>query len=254
MTTSAAIVIRDIRLVNIGLEDALNAIDAALVSRVPVKIAFVNADCINIAAHNMLYREHIKAMDWVFIDGVGMKIAGKILQQPVHANVNGTDLFPLLCEDFAKKHISIYLLGAKPGVAEAAAHWAQTHYPGLRVAGHHDGYFGTEQTPEVLAAIRASQADVLLVAMGVPRQEAWIHQHQPATGVTVALGVGGLFDFYSGNIPRAPQWMRDLGFEWSWRLWQEPGRLWRRYLLGNWSFLARIATDRLLQHFRSQRT
>jgi N-acetylglucosaminyldiphosphoundecaprenol N-acetyl-beta-D-mannosaminyltransferase len=84
--------------------------------------------------------------------------------------------------------------------------------------------------------------------MGAPRQENWINQNAAACGATVTLGVGGLFDYYSGNIPRAPYWMRRLGLEWMFRLIQEPGRLWKRYLLGNWIFIARVTTDRLRQH------
>ncbi|MEI6414577.1 MAG: WecB/TagA/CpsF family glycosyltransferase [Pseudomonadota bacterium] len=91
--------------------------------------------------------------------------------------------------------------------------------------------------------MRDAETDVLLVALGAPRQEAWIQQHMEATGATLVMAVGGLFDFYSGRIPRAPLWMRRLGLEWVFRLLQEPGRLWRRYLLGNLVFLFRIARD-----------
>lgn len=250
----AAIDIRGIRLVNLASEDAENAIDAALIARTPVQIAFVNADCVNLAARDRQYRETLASMDWVFTDGIGMKIAGKMLGQPVRENVNGTDLFPRLCAQFARSGHRVFLLGAKPGVAAQVALWAEATYPGLLIAGTQDGYFAETETERILATIRQSGADVLFVAMGAPRQEKWIHQHAGQSGATVTLGVGGLFDYYSGNIPRAPLWMRRLGLEWAFRLLQEPGRLWKRYLLGNWTFMARVTGDRLRQSLKGNRT
>ena len=241
----AAIHVRGIRLTNVGMEDALNAIDAALASGNPARIAFVNADCVNLAARDEGYRDSLEAMDWIFVDGIGMRLAGWILEQNIRDNVNGTDLFPKLCAELAMRGRSLFLLGAKPGVAAAAADWARAHYPGLRIAGAEDGYFPESASPEVARRIRQARPDVLLVAMGAPRQEHWIARHAAAAGATVTLGVGGLFDYYSGNIPRAPGWMRRAGLEWVFRLIQEPGRLWKRYLVGNFSFLLRIAGDRV---------
>ena len=241
----AGIEIRGLRLLNLALDDAVTAIESAVLAGTPTRVAFVNADCVNIAARDTTYRDRLAAMDWVLVDGIGMRIAGRMLKQPVRDNVNGTDLFPRLCAALAVHGRSIYLLGGRPGVAEAAASWAKKHHPALRIAGSHDGYFTANQTDQVIQDIRRSQADVLLVAMGVPLQEAWIDRHATSAGATVTIGVGGLFDYYSGRIPRAPAWMRRCGLEWVFRLIQEPGRLWRRYLVGNLVFLARIGRDRL---------
>jgi N-acetylglucosaminyldiphosphoundecaprenol N-acetyl-beta-D-mannosaminyltransferase len=239
----AGIEIRGLRLLNLALEDAVAAIESAVLGGSKTRVAFVNADCVNIAANDKTYRDRLAAMDWVFVDGIGMRIAGRLLNQPVRDNVNGTDLFPRLCEALARHGRSLYLLGGRPGVAEAAADWARTRFPGLQIAGSRDGYFGADDTDAVVAEIQKTRPDVLLVAMGVPVQEAWMAHHAAATGATVTLGVGGLFDYYSGRIPRAPLWMRRLGLEWIFRLLQEPGRLWRRYLIGNVVFLARIGRD-----------
>jgi len=114
----------------------------------------------------------------------------------------------------------------------------------LSVRGHRDGYFTPEELPSVLEAIRDSGAAVLLVAFGVPKQESWIRDHLKETGAKVAIGVGGLLDFYSGRIPRAPEWMREMGMEWLYRFWQEPRRMWRRYFIGNVVFLTRVFRDR----------
>ena len=107
------------------------------------------------------------------------------------------------------------------------------------------GYFDVGEDETILDKIQQSNADLVLVAFGAPKQDLWIHKHLPGTGVKVAIGVGGLFDFYSGRLPRAPQWMRELGMEWAFRLIQEPGRMWKRYLVGNFVFLGRTLAWKL---------
>jgi N-acetylglucosaminyldiphosphoundecaprenol N-acetyl-beta-D-mannosaminyltransferase len=233
-----------IRLLNIGMGELVDAILAAVHARTPTRVAFVNPDCVNIAARDPQYRALLAGFHWVCPDGIGMKIAGRILQRPIRQNLNGTDLFPRLCAALAASGQSLYLLGARPGVAAAVARWARQHYPGLRIAGHCSGYYRPESEAEVVAAIRRSKADVLLVAMGVPRQEMWLKRHLAASGAVVGIGVGGLFDFYAGRIPRAPLWLREIGGEWIWRLAQEPRRMWRRYLVGNFVFLWRVLRER----------
>lgn len=240
---SAYLNIHEVPLVNLSMDDSITAIELALEQNIMTRISFVNADCINIAAHDCSYFETLKQSDWVFIDGIGMRLAGKMLKQPVRDNVNGTDLFPLLCASLEASGKRLFLLGAKPGVVDDVANWVRTHYPRLQIAGTHHGYFSAEEESEIIAQIKESQTDVLLTAMGVPLQEKWLAHHMTETGVTVAMGVGGLFDFYSGRIPRAPLWMRKAGLEWFFRFMQEPGRLWRRYFIGNGMFLCRIAAD-----------
>jgi len=232
--------IQDIPLVNIALDEAVDAIECALSAGRYTAIAFANADCANIAAVDEEYRADLATMDWIFVDGIGMRMAGKMQKTPVRDNVNGTDLFPALCASLARTGKRIFLLGGQPGVAEAAAAWAEARFPGLQIAGTQHGYFSHDENTQVLHTIRNARTDVLLVGFGAPRQEAWINRFAGFTGTTVAMGVGGLFDYYSGRIPRAPMWMRKTGLEWLFRLIQEPGRLWKRYLVGNVVFLARV--------------
>ncbi|MEM7247405.1 MAG: WecB/TagA/CpsF family glycosyltransferase [Acidobacteriota bacterium] len=207
-------------------------------------VVFINAHCANVAAHDASYRGACDAAEWVFADGSGMKIGARLAGEVLADNVNGTDLFPELCTELSQRGCSIYLLGARPEVVQGVVEYVEREHPGLVIAGHRDGYFTDEEEGQVVAGIAESGADVLLVAMGVPRQELWLHEHLPATGAKLGLAVGGLFDFYSGRLPRAPLFLRDLGLEWTYRLLQEPGRLWRRYLIGNVSFLWRsLRTD-----------
>jgi len=240
----AALHIAGIRLLNLGMDELVAAIDAAVASGTRTQIAFVNPACVNIAAADPLYRATLAHADWVCPDGIGMMIAGRILGRPIRQNLNGTDLFPRLCATAAHHGHRIYLLGARPGVAEAVSRWARGRFPTLRIAGTRSGYFDAANTDEVVAEIRDSGADILLVAMGVPHQDLWLRHNLKRTGATVGIGVGGVFDFYSGRIPRAPLWLREIGGEWVWRLLQEPHRMWRRYLVGNAVFIWRIVRER----------
>jgi N-acetylglucosaminyldiphosphoundecaprenol N-acetyl-beta-D-mannosaminyltransferase len=235
---------------NLTMPEAISAIQGLLASGEGAGIAFVNADCINIAADDKAYLRALTGMDRIFMDGIGMRIAGRLLGSRVRGNVNGTDLFPELCESLAFSGKRLFLFGAKPGRAEQAACWARKSYPGLRIAGALDGYRDSARPAETLSTIRDSRPDVVLVALGAPLQEKWIQQHRADFGNCILIGVGGLFDYYSGNIPRAPRWMRQTGLEWVFRLMQEPGRLWRRYLLGNAVFLGRVLHERIFRDIR----
>jgi len=223
--------------------DTILAMTGAVQSR---QICFVNAHCSNVASGDAIYLATLRESAFVFADGIGVKLGCKILNQRVRDNINGTDLFPLLCAAMAPLGKRLYLLGAKPDVAEGVAEWVRSHHPGVVIAGTQHGYFSKEDEPGVIAAIREAHPDVLCVALGVPHQDVWIHDHLHNLGAKVAMGVGGLFDFYSGRIPRAPRWMRRSGLEWIYRLVQEPRRMWRRYLVGNVTFFARIFRQKLI--------
>lgn len=225
---------------NITMDEALEYILSASQGARARQVCFVNTDCVNKAQGDEAYAALLKVSDAVLADGIGIRIAGKILRQEIRQNVNGTDLFPLLCGRLKGSDTGMYLLGGRPGVAEMVRDWVAQNYPGTRVNGLHHGYFSQEELPNLLDDIRNSGAQILFVAFGSPKQDMWIAENLSETGAKVAMGVGGLFDFYSGNIPRAPQWMRELSLEWVFRLMQEPSRMWKRYLLGNAVFLARI--------------
>jgi N-acetylglucosaminyldiphosphoundecaprenol N-acetyl-beta-D-mannosaminyltransferase len=234
----------DIPIRNVSMERALeiifDAIDTYTPKRGAYEMHFVNAHCINVAAKQSSYLEILKNAKAVFADGSGIRKAGEMLGTPIVDNVNGTDLFPLICERCLALDKQLYLLGSAPGIAEKTAAWATGHVGGDIIAGFHDGFFSDLEAPMVIEQINATKPDILLVAMGVPRQELWLHTYLPYLNVPVCLGVGGLFDFYSGNIPRAPRWMRKVGIEWVWRLLMEPKRMWKRYIIGNVEFLLRI--------------
>jgi N-acetylglucosaminyldiphosphoundecaprenol N-acetyl-beta-D-mannosaminyltransferase len=249
-------VILGIPLHTVSLEDAILAIMERLDAAHPSHVCFVNAHCANLAYRDPEYLRVLQTAALSFPDGVGLRLAGRLLGRPILHNVNGTDLFPLLCAAFEESNAGVFLFGGLPGVPEAVREWLSCHYPRARVCGWRHGYFSSEEEPLIVRQIADSGARLVLVALGAPLQDLWISRHLPALGVKVAMGVGGLFDFYSGRLPRAPLWLRNHGGEWAYRLHQEPLRLWKRYMIGNPFFLARVLRERfygLGQNFDAQR-
>lgn len=234
-----------VRIDNLTMTEASAQIIGLTQADEPSQVCFVNADCVNIAFADEHYRTTLSEAQLVLADGIGVRVAGAILNQNVRENVNGTDMLPYLCAAAEQAKVSIYLLGGRPGVAEDAGAWIAERYPRLVISGSHHGYFAEEEQPQIAERIRLSGAGILLAALGAPRQDKWIAAHKKQLGAKVSIGVGGLLDFYSGRIPRAPAWVRELGMEWFYRFWQEPRRMWRRYFLGNAVFLYRVARERL---------
>jgi N-acetylglucosaminyldiphosphoundecaprenol N-acetyl-beta-D-mannosaminyltransferase len=184
--------------------------------------------------------------DLVTPDGMGVVWAAKVLGLPLWERVSGIDLMQHVCELAAAKGYSIYLLGAAPGVAEAAARELGSRHPGLTVAGTGHGYFSAEEEPEVVARVAQAKPDVLFVAMGIPKQEKWIRRHLAELGVSVAIGVGGSFDVISGRVRRAPRWMRSAGLEWLYRTAREPKRIPRLLAIPRlvWMALRQVVASR----------
>lgn len=231
-----------ITFLNIWIKEALDLIESLLKGSSPTPIYIVNADCLNKIFSDKEYLDILHQADYIFADGSGIKLGCKIMGNTVVDNVNGTDLFPLLCERASQRHFTLYLLGAKPGLAAKTQQNMVNRYPGLKIVGTHHGYFkhNSEEEQAVIKAINDSLADILLVAFGVPAQEKWIHTNRHKLSPKVLIGVGGLFDFYSGHIPRAPLWLRKIGLEWIYRFYQEPRRRFKRYFLGNPLFIYRV--------------
>jgi exopolysaccharide biosynthesis WecB/TagA/CpsF family protein len=151
-------------------------------------------------------------------------------------NLNGTDLIPGLLKQVTKP-LKVGLIGARPDVAEQALKGFSKLCPQHKFRLYADGFFKSEDENTILSNLAADRPDVLLVAMGVPRQELWIANRITAEHCTVPVAVGALFDLFTGAVPRAPDWMIKTRTEWVYRLWREPKRLWRRYIIGNPKFI-----------------
>jgi N-acetylglucosaminyldiphosphoundecaprenol N-acetyl-beta-D-mannosaminyltransferase len=226
---------------NVAMADALNLIKNSIHKKEKRKIYFVNADCFNKIFKDRNYYSILKRGHYIFGDGSGAKLGGKLTNQRIIDNVNGTDMLPLLAKMCAENRYSLFLLGAKEGVAKKASENLVNDNPDLKIAGTHHGFFDKKsESSKIVEIINGVKADVLLVAFGAPYQEMWIDEFCDALNVTVMIGVGGLFDFFSGSIPRAPRWMRVSGIEWIYRLMQEPKRMWKRYIIGNPQFVFRV--------------
>lgn len=212
---------------------------------VPSLVAYANAHTLNLASTDPAYKQVLLRAPIVLNDGSGIAIAARMNGDRFPANLNGSDFNPLILGLAAERSWPVYFLGARQGVAERAAQAMKARYPALQVAGCRDGYWAPHQHGSVAAAIRAAGASVVMAALGNPLQEKWLDAHLPATGARIGVGVGAFFDFAAGEVPRAPAWMNRAGIEWVFRLAQEPRRLWRRYVVGNPVFLARVLWARL---------
>jgi exopolysaccharide biosynthesis WecB/TagA/CpsF family protein len=230
---------------NAPMAQALDWLCVRLARGERTHVAFLNAHCVNVAAAQADYRAVLEATDVILPDGSGISLAARLQGERLIANLNGTDLVPQLCARLSDSGQSIYLLGGKPGVAQTVAEALRRSFPELRIAGTQHGYFRPDDEDDVIAAINASGADVVLAAMGVPLQETWLHRVGVRLTATMRIGVGGCFDFISGSIPRAPVALRRMGLEWIYRLYQEPLRMWQRYIVGNPAFVFRAAVDAL---------
>ncbi|MEO9461357.1 MAG: WecB/TagA/CpsF family glycosyltransferase [Marinomonas sp.] len=230
-------------LVQAGRDEIARHIVALSQSETKTSINFINAHCINVSRKDKEYCAALYSSDLLLPDGVGIEIAAKMQGQELADNLNGTDLFPDLCAYAQERSASIFLLGGNPGVAEDAGEWAQAQYEGLKISGTHSGYFDKAEEEALIAQINASRSSLLLVGLGVPLQEKWIERNRDRLDVPVAMGVGGLFDYYAGRIPRAPAVVRRFKSEWVWRLAMEPRRMAKRYLWGNAAFLSYAALE-----------
>ena len=231
----------DVGFLSISMAEALSLIRGVISEDGKESVSFINADCLNISSKDEEYRTILNSQSIVLPDGAGINIGCRLIGERLEANLNGTDLLPELCEVAVEDEITLYLLGAAPGVAARMRDNLMMTYPGLDVVGEHHGYFDhNEGSDAVIAEINACKPNIVLVAFGAPRQEKWIYHHRDKIDSNILVGVGGLFDFYSGDKNRAPLWMRKCGLEWTYRLYLEPGRLWRRYIIGNPLFVYRI--------------
>jgi len=218
-------------------------------ARARATVLHVNVHAINLAGRHPWFARILQDADLVFCDGHGVMLGAWLLRQRLPVRITYADWtwqLAALCE---REGLSLYLLGGRPGVAEAAAARLRARHPRLQIAGAHHGYFDRDPASDgsgaVVAAINAARPDILIVGLGMPIQEAWVAAHRVRIGSPVVLTAGAAFDYVSGRLRRPPRWMTAHGLEWLGRLIIEPRRLMGRYLIGNSVFLWRVLRDRL---------
>ncbi|MER9751284.1 glycosyltransferase [Mesorhizobium sp. M7A.T.Ca.TU.009.01.3.2] len=232
-----------IPVVAVRWNDAIALLNRLIAERRFTKVSFLNAHNANIAYTDPVFAGALD--DFLILpDGIGIDLAARLLYgAPFPDNLNGTDFVPAFLQA-STTPLTVGLLGATRVNAEAASVKLAALAVQHKFVVIHDGYFPASQEQEIVDRIAALRPDVLLVAMGVPRQELWIERHIDARHCTLPIAVGALLDFLSGAVPRAPLWMRRLRLEWLFRLAVEPSRLWRRYVVGNPLFLLRVVRQK----------
>lgn len=193
--------------------------------------------------------ESVRSCDIINIDGMGVVLGARFLGHSVPERVAGVDLFHELLKMSAANHFSVFLLGATDDVVSTATSKVKALYPGLKVAGYHHGYFWDDE-PALVEKVRASGAKLLFVAITSPKKENFINRWRDQLGVDFVMGVGGTFDVVAGKVKRAPQWMQRYGLEWLYRVIQEPGRMWKRYLTTNLKFALLLIKEKWKSLFR----
>jgi len=217
---------------HVTLAQALARIEAMIASRRPHYVVTANVDFLVQAHRDVELRRILLDADLVLCDGTPLVWASRWLGNALPERVAGSDLAPALIRVAAEKGHRLFFLGAGPGVAAEAGAKLRAQYPALQLVGTYSPPFShllEMDHDEIARRIREARPDILLVSFGCPKQEKWIAMHHRSLGVPVAIGVGATLDFLAGRMKRAPGWMSRTGTEWLYRLWQEPGRLYRRY-------------------------
>ena len=238
-TDQESVQIGPVAIARLGREAAIRRLLAVPGSGNRLAVAFANAHGLLLAMDDPAFAKTLSRF-LVLNDGIGAEIGARLLSGTgFEDNLNGTDFVPALL-DAAPAGTRVYLFGARPEVVEKAAGMFAARHPAIAVCGWRSGYFDEAELPQIVADINAARPDILLVAMGNPRQELLIDRLWADLDVPLALGVGALFDFTAGEVTRAPSFFRRNGLEWVYRLGQEPKRLGQRYTTGIIRYLWKI--------------
>lgn len=221
----------------------------ALNKGAPSYVVTPNAQHILTLQKDALFRDIYRKAFLAVPDGVSLLWSAKFLKTPLNGRVNGTDLFEKLCAVAQQKELKVFLLGGRPGAADLAKQTLQKRHPGLNIVGTYCPPYGFESQPEELERINQTilkaAPDILFVGLGAPKQEYWIYKNYQQIGVPISVGIGVSFELVANMVQRAPQKMQQWGLEWLFRLVVEPGRLWKRYIMGNPQFIWLVLMQRL---------
>ena len=239
----AEITLLGVRFDHLTRAEALAALESALGRGKAWKVYIVNAHTLNLAWEKPEFQRVLNEADLLLNDGSGVSLASRMAGKPFPDNLVGTDLVPQLCERALPLGVGVFLLGGAPGVPERGAQRLRQMFPTLKISGTHHGHFPESENPRVIEEINRSGAGVVLVAMGNPLQETWIHRNAAALRCDLCVGVGGYFDYLAGRLRRAPRWIRGVGIEWLYILINQPYK-WKRYIIGNPLFLTRAVRSR----------
>lgn len=228
----------------LNVKDTINLVEKYVKTKTPLHLMGVNADKINEINQNELMKKIVNGCGIINADGASIILASKYLNKPLPERVAGIDLMQDLVRLSEQKGYSIYLLGAKQEVVENTRDVLKEKYPGLNIKGIHNGYFKEESWSIISEELKELEPDFVFVGITSPTKEYLIEFLQNDGNKCVFMGVGGSFDVISGNIPRAPKWMQKMNLEWSFRMLQEPKRLFKRYFFGNIKFIKAVIKEK----------
>jgi N-acetylglucosaminyldiphosphoundecaprenol N-acetyl-beta-D-mannosaminyltransferase len=204
--------------------------------------AYINVHAINIARRDTRFRNFLNKCHIVYCDGEGVRIGARILGSHLPPRVVLTYWIWELCKLFSEERFSVFLLGASEKHVQEAVTRVKKKYPDVDIAGAYHGYFEKQgkENDRVVEMVNNAKPNVLFVGFGMPAQEMWIEENFHRLSANVILPAGSMIDYTAGEKGLAPSWMSNNGMEWLYRFFQEPGRLWKRYLIGNPMFMLNV--------------
>lgn len=209
---------------NVTMDEALARVMAMLEGNSPGKVYTPNSEIIMEATRNPELMDILNGADLLVADGAGVVLASRILNQPVSQKVSGIDLIKRILINTDLRPVSFFIFGGKPGVAEQASINILSEFPRANIVGFRNGYFSSEEEEEILRKINEAKPEIVLVGLGAPKQEKWIHENARKLNCKVLMGIGGSIDVFAGTAQLAPEFMRKAGLEWLFRLMKEPRR------------------------------
>ncbi|AQY52347.1 beta-1,4-N-acetyl-mannosaminyltransferase [Listeria weihenstephanensis FSL R9-0317] len=229
---------------SLTMQETVDQVENIIQIGKPVQHVVINASKINLMAENEELANIVNDSPLINADGQSIVWAMKFLGHEIEERVTGIDLFENLVKKSAEKGYRVYYFGAKEDVVQEVVRLHQETYPNLKIAGYRNGYFDDTESEEIALDIKKSKADIVFVAFSSPKKEQWIHMYKETMGVPFVMGVGGSFDIIAGVTKRAPRWMQKVGLEWFYRFIQEPRRMFKRYFVGNLSFVWKVMKER----------
>lgn len=221
----------------VSMSETIEKVEQIIRERKPTQHVVINASKVNLMEDDEQLREIVNACPLINADGASIVWAAKQLGVPLKERVTGIDLFLKLVETANEKGYSIYLFGAKEEVVTKVKSIFEEKYSNIKIVGYRNGYFTEDDEPQIVADMKASEADMMFVAFSSPKKEYWIKKYLNEINIPFVMGVGGSFDVVAGVTDRAPVWMQKYGLEWFYRFLQEPRRMWKRYIIGNARFI-----------------
>lgn len=231
---------------NYSKQETLNIIERSIESKKQTHHGLVNAGKIVLMQKDLQLRKSVNESDLINADGQAVVWASKVLGKPLKERVAGIDLMISLVDLAYKKKYKIFFFGAKEEIVKEVVSKYSSQYSPNIIAGYRNGYFKKEQEQEIAKQISDSGANILFVAISSPTKENFLYENKESLNkVRFIMGVGGSFDVVAGKVKRAPLWMQKNGLEWFYRFIQEPKRMWKRYLVGNYKFLTLVLKEKL---------